>query len=161
MSPKDEFTLLYRGSRDGLTAECDGHSNTLTIIKATNSSNIFGGFASVGWESFLYGSYKSNPDAFLFSLINKNNHPLKMNVKPDSIKKAIYCLSEFGPSFGQDLRIQFERDEEDHDSTSNLGFCFVFAREIQPALGGTFDFLSGSNYFKVEEIEVYYLISSA
>ena len=30
-SPKDEFTLLYRGSRDGLTADafhskCDGHS---------------------------------------------------------------------------------------------------------------------------------------
>jgi hypothetical protein len=54
-SPNDKFTLLYRGTRDGFGSndfhsKCDGHSNTLTILKAEQSSYIFGGFALVKWE---------------------------------------------------------------------------------------------------------------
>jgi hypothetical protein len=38
-SPNDKWSLLYRGTRDGFGAKdfhsnCDGHSNTLTILKA-------------------------------------------------------------------------------------------------------------------------------
>ena len=41
-----KYTLLYRGSRDGLNAwgfnsKCDDKSPTLTIIKPLNSENIF------------------------------------------------------------------------------------------------------------------------
>jgi hypothetical protein len=51
-SPNDKWSLLYRGSRDGFGAvdfhsKCDGHSNTLTIIKAAESSYIFGGYTTV------------------------------------------------------------------------------------------------------------------
>ncbi len=55
-SPNDKWTLLYRGTRDGfggrdLHSKCDNHSNTLTILKAKGSSYIFGGFASINWNS--------------------------------------------------------------------------------------------------------------
>jgi hypothetical protein len=50
-----QFSLLWRGSRDGFRARnfhsrCDGHANTLTLIKDTEG-NIFGGFTPVEWES--------------------------------------------------------------------------------------------------------------
>jgi hypothetical protein len=48
-SPRDKWSLLYRGTRDGFGAKdfhskCDGRSNTLTIVKAFGSEFIFGGF---------------------------------------------------------------------------------------------------------------------
>ena len=52
----DEWTLRYRGSKDGFAAKdfhskCDGKLNTLTIIKTADSSHFFGG--SVSWHSHL------------------------------------------------------------------------------------------------------------
>jgi hypothetical protein len=49
-----QWVLLWRGSRDGYTAEefhrrCDGHASTLTLILST-VGNIFGGFTPVEWE---------------------------------------------------------------------------------------------------------------
>jgi hypothetical protein len=73
-SPSDKWSLLYRGSRDGLMAKdfhekCDGHSNTLTIFKAENSSFIFGGYISTSWDTLpsdgMGGQYKSDPTAFI------------------------------------------------------------------------------------------------
>jgi hypothetical protein len=100
-SLKDQWTLLYRGTRDGFRsndfhAKCDGHSNTLTILKAKRSSFIFGGFASVCWDSS--GFYKSDPSAFLFSLTNKDNQPFKM--RQINTAKSIACHSAHGPIFG-------------------------------------------------------------
>jgi hypothetical protein len=45
------FNLLWRGSRDGFTAQefhlrCDGRANTLTLISDTDG-NVFGGFTPV------------------------------------------------------------------------------------------------------------------
>jgi hypothetical protein len=53
-----QFTLLWRGSRDGFGAfdfhsRCDGHANTLTVILDTNGS-IFERFTMVEWESRLW-----------------------------------------------------------------------------------------------------------
>ena len=59
---------------------------------------IFGGFTSTSWDSS--GQYKSDPNAFLFSLTNKENKPCKMNIKPIQHEYAIRCYSELGPSFG-------------------------------------------------------------
>jgi hypothetical protein len=100
-SPKHKWTLLYRGTRDGFGADdfhskCDGHSNTLTIIKAHGSSYIFGGFTSVNWD--CSNDSKSDPSAFLFSLTNKDNQPCKMG-QIDAID-SIFCSSECGPIFG-------------------------------------------------------------
>ena len=77
----DKFKLLYRASKHGFDAndfhsKCDGHANTLTILKANESSFIFGGFTSIAWD--VSGQWKSDPNAFLFSLTNKDKKPCKM-----------------------------------------------------------------------------------
>ena len=54
-SPNEKWPLLYRGTRDGfgskdLYSRCDGHSNSLKILKAKQSKFIFSGFTSASWE---------------------------------------------------------------------------------------------------------------
>jgi hypothetical protein len=100
-SSNDKWTLLYRGTRDGFGAsnfhsKCDGRNNTLTLLKAHGSSFIFGGFGSVSWESKMRS--KSDPNAFLFSLTNKDNQPSKM--RQLNTTNSIYCASGYGPTFG-------------------------------------------------------------
>jgi hypothetical protein len=68
-SPNDKWSLLYRVTRDGFGSKdfhskCDGHSNTLTLIKAKESSYIFGGFTSVRWKSYARGRYKLDPNPY-------------------------------------------------------------------------------------------------
>jgi hypothetical protein len=102
-SPNDKWSLLYRGTRDGFGAQdfhskCDNKSPTLSICKAHESSYIFGGFTTVSWDST--SQWKSDPSAFLFSLTNKDNKPLKMKIDPNSHQYAIYCHSTIGPIYG-------------------------------------------------------------
>ena len=78
-SSKDKWSLLYRGTRDGFRArdfhsKCNGH--TLIILKAKGTSFIIGCFTSIYWNS--RGGFRSDPNAFLFSLTNKDNRPCTM-----------------------------------------------------------------------------------
>jgi hypothetical protein len=102
--------LLYRATRNGFSSgafhsKCDGKSNTLTIFKAKESSYIFGGFTSVSWDRSK--KHKSDQNAFIFSLTNKDNTPLKMKIDSNEQKYAIRCHPKFGPTFGSgyDIRI--------------------------------------------------------
>ena len=77
---KQKWRLMYRASRDGFDADsfhtlCDQRQNNLTIIKSTNGQ-IFGGFNEIEWNSTNREYY--DPNAFLFSLINKENKPFKV-----------------------------------------------------------------------------------
>jgi hypothetical protein len=104
-SPNEKWSLLYRGTRDGFGyndfhTKCDGHTNTLTILKAKQSEFIFGGYTTIDWESSV--QWKSDPNAFIFRLTNKENKPLKMKVEPEIHQYAIYCHSVCGPTFGDD-----------------------------------------------------------
>ena len=49
------------------------------------------------------GKAKSDPNAFIFSLTNKDNEPLKMKVNPNRHQHAIGCGSRWGPTFGIDI----------------------------------------------------------
>jgi hypothetical protein len=117
-SPNDKFRLLYRGTRDGFGAKafhskCDGHSNTLTIVKAKESGFIFGGYTTVTWES-SYGDseWKSDPNAFILSLTNKDNKPVKMKINSNIHNYAIFCHSECGPSFGGGVDICLDNNAD-------------------------------------------------
>jgi hypothetical protein len=80
---KNQISLLWRGNRDGFSAEefrrrCDGHANTLIVILDTNG-NIFGGFTPVKWTfpdnaTYLYKTDDSLK-SFLFTLKNPHNVP--------------------------------------------------------------------------------------
>jgi hypothetical protein len=151
-SLKDKWTLLYRGTLDGFGANafhsnCYGHKNTLTILKAKGSSYIFGGFTSVNWNSSEY--YKSDPNAFLFSLTNRDNQPCKM--RQILTNKSILCHSIYGPTFGggHDIFI-CDSSNTSAGSYSKLGHSY---QHPQPSQGGSF--LAGSEFFLLSEIEVY------
>jgi hypothetical protein len=149
---KDKWTLLYRGTRDGFGAanfhsKCDDRNNTLTISKAHGTSYIFGGFNSINWKSS--DQYKSDPNAFLFSLTNKDNKPSKM--WQINTNRSIYSQSNYGPTFGggADLHI-CNYANSTKGSYSNLGHSY---QHPQPSEGRSY--LAGSPEFQLSEIEVY------
>jgi hypothetical protein len=93
--------MIYQASRDGFSSytfhsKCDGVLGTLTVIKSNSSNNIFGGYTQADWSG--YGVYKYDLNAFLFSLINAFNNPIKMLVT--NPQYAIYSYPYYGPTFG-------------------------------------------------------------
>lgn len=100
-SINQRWRLLYRSSENGFSADSfhskvDGEHNTLIIIKSSNM-NIFGGFTKQDWSHVDEG-YKTDPDAFIFSLINEDNNPIVM--KCTEPQYAILSRNGYGPVFG-------------------------------------------------------------
>ncbi len=88
---------MYRGTRDGFLAKdfhekCNGLPQTLTIFKAKKSSYIFGGYTSTAWESKSTDQINKYSTAFIFSLTNKDNQPLKSRIKANHHKNAIIAV---------------------------------------------------------------------
>ena len=157
--PEDKFNLLYRASRDGFDSndfhsKCDGHPNTLSIFRASGSSFIFGGFTSGAWESSMPGIWKSDPEAFLFSLTNKDNKPCKLKIKADKSQFAINCGSGYGPIFGMgDIQISTNPNTS-MLSSSNLGKIYKHSQYIQYSNEAE-SFLAGSYVYQLTDFEVY------
>jgi len=149
---------LYRASRDGFESfsfhlKCDITSVSLTIIKTSNG-NIFGGFTTENWSG--YYSYKTDPSAFIFSLINKYNYPVKLNNTLGG-SYAIYSNPYYGPTFGggHDFYIS-DQSNLNINSYSNLGHSYQLPF-TNFSYGSTEanSFLAGSYNFQTLEIEVY------
>ncbi|XP_074640066.1 uncharacterized protein LOC141898131 [Tubulanus polymorphus] len=100
-----KWELLYRASRDGSTADrfhhfCDGYAPTYIIMKGKNG-NVAGGFSDVPWTSCApaKGLYRSSYQAFLFTLINKQDvPPSKFRVLHHNF--ATVHHPSYGPIFG-------------------------------------------------------------
>ncbi|PFX18189.1 uncharacterized protein LOC111339875 [Stylophora pistillata] len=96
--------LLYRASRDGWNASdfhsfCDNRGPTVTVIKSKNY--IFGGYSEHQWKSCDSGSCERSPTSFLFSLVNPGGlSPTKILLIPGNESNAIYCRSNYEPTFG-------------------------------------------------------------
>ena len=155
-SLNEKWTLLYRGSENGFGAndfhsKCNGRSNTLTIIKVNGTSNIFGGFTIAAWDSS--GQYKQDANAFIFSLVNQDNKPIKMIIIEP--QHAIYCRSDYGPTFGSGHDIYIASNSNANaTSFSNLGQTYKHPQYAQGTPQAQ-SFLAGSYNFQVNEIEVY------
>jgi len=171
----EKWKLIYRASLHGFKAsdfheKCDGASKTLTIIRSSNS-NIFGGYTEAQWDSS--GQIKSDPVAFIFSLENKENNPLKISITNQ--KRAIYCNPKFGPTFGYEEIItrnqehnhyeiddfQVERESYSFSYDLNISDQSNLKSDSFSSLNSSYSFdlnkhiLAGSDYFQVDEIEVY------
>ena len=154
----DKWRLIYRGSRDGFEAhefhaKCDDLKNTLCIVKSHKFGYIFGGYTEVTWSSMSQrAEWKSDPNAFIFSLTNKENKPMKM--KTHNVARSIYCAPKCGPIFGcGDIAIATNANTTD-DSHSNLGATYMHPNYLfnsREALG----FLAGEQWFQLSEIEIY------
>ena len=157
--PNNKFKLLYRASQDGFGSndfhsKCDGHANTLTIFKASQSSYIFDGFTSATWDGG-YNQWKSDPNAFVFSLTNKDNKPCIIKIDPNEIDFAIVSDPKYGPIFGggNDICI-YNRANKNTNSFSYLGKSYKHPQYAYGTIEAK-SFLAGSEDFQLSEIEVY------
>jgi hypothetical protein len=181
-SKKDKWTLLYRGSRDGFGAKdfhskCDGHSNTLTIIKVQQITNeedynynydydydslsivkndklsIFGGFASVAWDSS--STCRADSNSFIFRFRNNANEPFKKKINPSNVDYALSMEQKYGPTFGYDYnengRFAIFIDDHSNKKTSN---SFNFESYLYSNDDSYYTQGSNTN-FTVDEIEIY------
>ena len=145
------WKMLYQASTDGFASfhsKCDGVQGTLTVIKS-NSSYIFGGYTQADWYGG-YGIYKYDANAFLFSLVNGYNTPVKMIVTNPS--QAIYASSYNGPTFGSGFDLYTSHDGS--YGYSSLGNSYQLPSFLS-LYGSAQSFLAGSYNFQPSEIEVY------
>ena len=149
-----EMELLYRGSRDGMTAndfhkKCDNKGQTITLIK-NEKGNIFGGYASIPWTN--KDEYHRAPDSFLFTLKNiHGTQPTKFPSKNE--QNEIYHNSKYGPIFGEaDLGIG-------NDFIKNGGYS-GFPYTYQDILGKGKSIFTGNNNnnFIIKEIEIFKIL---
>jgi len=152
------LSLLWRGSHDGFDAAafhrlCDGKANTLTIIKNTNGF-IFGGFTSIPWS--LSEGYKADSTAFLFSLTNPSNEPVKLNVHLEDC--AVYHHSSYGPAFGlrHDLCVS-SLSNKNRNSRMNLR-VYELPNGKSGKEGGKSIVGGSDNKFQTFEVEVYQVL---
>jgi hypothetical protein len=167
---RKRFKLLWRGSRDGFTAQefqrrCDGRAKTLTLI-ADPDGNVFGGFTPVKWESRIFEEGKGDDSlrSFLFTLRNPHGvPPRKFALKAEMKEYAIYCYSTCCASFG--YRAVFggygyngDIDISDNCNTNRDSFTRIGTHwsDRTYANDTAFEyFLTGAEEFTVKEIEVF------
>jgi hypothetical protein len=154
------FHLLWRGSRDGFSAvafhrKCDGHYNTLVIIKDTDG-NVFGGFTPVPWCSIpdvgqpkAYRKADPSRRSFLFSLKNPHGQPpAKFALKEGEAHRAVLGMELWGPIFGDDDLVV-----ADECAASASSYTLEFGSTYENPTGKR-GFFTESGYFTVREIEV-------
>ncbi len=101
-----EWTLLYRASQDGFEAKhfhskCDSHCRTLTIFKSAEPHTfIFGGYTDCTWGATRKSAETKDPNAFVFSLTNRDGKPCRIRVSKEWSSMSIDCHAACGPSFG-------------------------------------------------------------
>ena len=159
-SKDQKWDLKYRASRDGFKStdfhsHCDGIANTLTVIKA-KSGNIFGGFTEQKWHSRV--KWVTDPNAFIFSLVNKEENPFKAMCSNEG-KQAIRCSLLRGPCFGgegtklKDICIG-SNSNLNIDSRCNFGYSYQHP-DYEKDSDEAQNILAGSFNFETLEIEVY------
>jgi hypothetical protein len=138
---------------DHFHRRCDGHPNTLTVILDTDG-NTFGRFTPVEWEPRgVLDTWKADPSlkSFLFTLKNPHNIPARrLPLKGEKKDKAICCVFDYGPHFG-DLHVS---DNCNANTFSFSSTWFGVHHTNDTGLDGT-TFFTGSQYFQVKEIEVF------
>ena len=144
----------YQASVDGFSAKnfhdyCDGLKHTLTIVKTTRGY-IFGGYTDEAWNS--HNEYVKDPNAFIFSLINRESNPLKMKCLETRYTVRGHsgrCIQQYG-----DALCLSSNSNVTMNSFSNLGDVY---NHPSYAYGSTQanEFMAGSAHFKNLEIEMY------
>lgn len=156
-STTTNLSLLYRATRDGFTASsfhtrCDGKTNTLTIIKNTNSY-IFGGFTTAAWASPTNAFQVSDSNAFIWGL----NNSIKANIQSIRTSSAITVGSCCGPTFGPNPSDIFISDNSNTNnfSDSNFGNAYTLPSGVTYNTAQARNLLPGSWKFQTSEIEVF------
>ncbi|GES83717.1 carbohydrate-binding module family 13 protein [Rhizophagus clarus] len=146
-----EFKLIFRGSRDGFSAEkfhkiCDNQSRTVTVIKVKDSNEILGGYNPIKWDSrYSYNCYGTTRDSFIFSFVDKSNVRDYVLSRVKNEKQAMNYLPHHGPSFGPDDLVIYGGRE--HSFNNDHSYCKKMSYEKQ--------IRETEEKFSVEEYEVF------
>ena len=76
-----------------------------------------------------------------------------MKIDPDRHHSAIWCYSEYGPTFGSDICIA-DNANATMGSCSDLGYSYIYP-QYERGTNEAKTFLAGSYQFLLDEIEVY------
>ncbi|UZO08919.1 uncharacterized protein OCT59_029162 [Rhizophagus irregularis] len=149
-----EFKLLLRGSRDGFTPKkfhelCNDKLYTVTFIKIKETEEIIGGYNPLKWESHNSGKWGEAKDSFIFSFKSKNNFkdPILSYVK--QINRALYYSNKFGPTFGDDIELFINEDNE----LKEYDRCRCVHKHYEKKIRDTGDF------FSIEDYEVFQILN--
>jgi hypothetical protein len=113
----------------------------------TTKNKIFGGFTTIPWDKS--NSYKSDTSAFTFSVDLCSKYP----VNPANAGCAIYCGSNYGPTFGGHL-IYICSNSNTSNSSHVSGTDSRYPNSPKAANGNS-ALLDGENNFLVADMEVY------
>ncbi|RIB00432.1 hypothetical protein C2G38_2234326, partial [Gigaspora rosea] len=149
-----EFKLLFRGTRDGFTADsfwklCDKQTHLVIVMKVKDTDEILGGYNPIGWvrPSDDYCIYKDCKDSFIFSLKNETiqNSILSRVQDPG---RAIISWKNYGPYFGYDLAMKNNFNENENCYAIHM----YYKRHIRDE-----SMYGNVNYspFSVEEYEIF------
>ena len=155
-----EWKLTYRATEHGFGfddfhSKCAKQKNCLTIVKS-EMGNVFGGYIDGAWNQ--EDEWMKDENAYLFSLINKDDKPLKIKCSDPEFAAAgssDTLIQLYGSLLvgGTDLALRADSNVN-YYSHSNLGNSY---EHPEYAYGSTKadEFLAGSEDFKTLEIEMY------
>ena len=160
LSSNSTMIKLYQASKDGFGAfnfhsKVDNISGTFIVIKTTNG-NVFGGFTLANWGTPFNSTsrgFVSDPSAYIFSFINQQNFPCRLN--QSSSVNSIYAYPSNGPTFGGGVDLYISDQSNSIQSYSRLGSSYILPLNYLPNSPAANSFLAGSQYFLNLEIEVY------
>ncbi|XP_022800150.1 uncharacterized protein LOC111338009 [Stylophora pistillata] len=156
-SSRSVFVRCWQAKTDGWAAatfhkNCDGKGPTVTLILV--NSYIFGGYTNVSWNATgNQCRYVPADKAFIFSLNNSRDAPVKLYQYGDSTP-AMYDCFRYGPSFGGgDIRVTSDAVNKS-DSYTHCGHTYTappgYSRHANCP------FFAGSYRFSPTDIEVFY-----
>jgi hypothetical protein len=164
------LVLLYRGSRDGMTAaafhdKCDGKGPTLVLVAGQSEGQpvcVFGGYAGASWErgpeSGGLAKAIDARDSFLFTVLNPfGDGIVKMAVDEGSryAGRAMQCHVGRGPWFGFGFAVRSSSESPtavfDEKSWCRLASDGAFGNP----LGRGDTIFTGAFNFRPLEIEVW------
>jgi hypothetical protein len=169
--PDKRFELLYRGSRDGMTAaafhdKCDGKGPTLVLVAGQSEGQpvcVFGGYAGKSWERGPESLWKPAKaidarDSFLFTVLNPfGDGIVRIAVNEGSrwADRAMLCHAGLGPVFSGGFGVTSIglSSTATFDSSSNCGL--IPAGAFGDPLDRGYNTFTGSQCFTPCEVEVW------
>ena len=101
--------------------------------------------------SIVSGSYKTAPRSFLFSLVNPSGlSPTMMSLRAEYQSYAIYCHTNYGPTFGGNHDLHVANAPNAGNCSTNLNHSYQC-----PKGQNAQTFLTGGGNFSVSEMEVF------
>ncbi|KAK8800692.1 hypothetical protein WA158_000017 [Blastocystis sp. Blastoise] len=159
-----KYTLLFRGSRYDFDANafhkyCDQKGSTFTIVRTItrNKECIFGGFTKVSWTSYV--NVVRDPDAYIFTLKNPHDIPPSRffpNEGELTVEMSPSSLPIFGNYRVTDLALYNHCNRERGGCTDFRGDgAYDNTTTVSNRLFVNSAGMGESNFFKVEELEIY------